>query len=56
MIRIVALSPTKRPGKQRPRAATYYEYDASGSLETTAKTMTDVVLHRIADEQSPWLQ
>ena len=36
--------------------ATYYGFDALGHLETTGKTMTNAVLHRKADEQSPWLQ
>jgi hypothetical protein len=52
----VALSHTRRQGEQRPRAATHYEYDALGNLETTAKTTTDAVLHMTADEPSPWLQ
>ena len=53
MIGVEALSPTKRPGEQRPRTATYYMYDALGNLEMMAKTMTDAALHRTADEQSP---
>jgi hypothetical protein len=56
MIGVVALSPMKRPGEWRPRAATYHGYSASGNLETTVKTMTDTALHRIAEELSPWLQ
>jgi hypothetical protein len=40
-IRVVALSPMKRPDKRRPKAATYYGYDALGNLEMTMKTMTD---------------
>ena len=52
---VVALSLMKRPGEQQPKAATYYGYDAPGNLETTAKTMTNTLLHRTADEPSPWL-
>ena len=50
MIGVVALSLTKRPSEQRPGAATYYVYDVPGNLEMTTKTMTDVVLHKMADE------
>jgi hypothetical protein len=50
MIRVVALSPVKRPNERRPRVATYYGYDVSGNLEMMTKTMTDTTLHRTADE------
>jgi hypothetical protein len=51
-IRVVALSPMKRPNERRPGVATYYGYDAPGNLETTMKTMMDTTLHRMADEPS----
>ena len=56
MTEVMALSPTKEPGEQLPEATTYYGYNVSRNLEATAKTMTDVALHRTADEPSPWLQ
>jgi hypothetical protein len=55
MIGVVALSPMKRSDERRPKATTYYKYDASGNLETMAKTMTDATLHKTTDEPSPWL-
>ena len=55
MIGVVALSLMKQLGEQWPRAPTYYGYDALENPETTTKIMKDAVLHRTANELSPWL-
>jgi hypothetical protein len=48
--------PHEATRRMMTRVATYYGYDASGSLETTTKTMTDIALHRMVDKPPMCLQ
>ena len=49
-IEVVALGPARRPSDRRPRAATYFGYDAPRNQEAVTKATTDTALHRTADE------
>jgi hypothetical protein len=56
MIGVVALSPAKRPSDRRPKAATYFGYDAPGNQEMMVKATTNTTLHRTVGEPPSRLQ
>ena len=56
MIGVVALGPAKRPSERRPRAATYFGYDAPRNQEMITKATTDTSFHRTANKPPSRLQ